>query len=82
MSGQPDADRVDRVTAAVAADQSACLTCVAWVGRLSSSILTDLADIAADRGVTIPQARQLLLAAYHAHHQQEDTHGVDQESLR
>lgn len=46
----------------------ACPECLAWIGRLGHAVTDHLTIIAADRGITVPQARALLLAAYHDHH--------------
>lgn len=50
-----------------------CRVCVAWIGRLGASFRSQLADVAADRGTTVAQARADVLAAYHRYHHQEDS---------
>lgn len=60
----------------------ACRTCLVWISVLGHHIDADLDDIAAVRGTTRDQARRLLLAAYHDHHTEEDSDGVDQTDRR
>lgn len=54
-----------------------CLLCVAWISRLGHHIETDVAAIAADRSITVREARALLLAAYHRHHLEKEEPWTD-----